>query len=137
MRSWQMITRDLAEIDGICFKIQFYSILINLYFSIPTMNRNRKRYSTDGGQPFLILKIQSMDRIGIMKMWFRQDGSMPSEGNQKIKLRGVPIQYYKIMISVFFNKNFTNLKLTYDKLKSQVNFAEPLPLFGLEQPSIK
>lgn len=36
---------------------------------------------------------------------------------------GVPIEYYKIIISVIFNKNFHNLKPHYDRLKNEINFS--------------
>lgn len=36
--------------------------------------------------------------------------------------RGVPIEYFKTIISVIFNKNFNNLKPYYDKLKKDVNY---------------
>jgi len=37
---------------------------------------------------------------------------------RRVTFRGVPIEYYKIIISVIFNKNFNNIKPTYDKLKN-------------------
>lgn len=49
----------------------------------------------------------------------------------------MPIEYYKTIISVIFNKNFNNLKPYYDKLKKEVNYTETVPLFGAEEPSLK
>jgi hypothetical protein len=38
---------------------------------------------------------------------------------------------------VIFNKNFNNLKPYYDKLKNEINFNEPVPLFGVEESSVR
>lgn len=54
-----------------------------------------------------------------LTMLNHKDGNMQSEGNPYlINSRGVPIIYYKSIISVIFNRNFEilNVKSTYEKL---------------------
>jgi len=49
-------------------------------------------------------------------MWSQKDGNMQSEGMPYlINSRGVPIIYFKAIISVIFNRNFEilNVKSTY------------------------
>ena len=62
---------------------------------------------------------------------------MLSEGTElprqvtTLQLRGVPLSYYKIIISVIFNRNFLNLRLPYERAKNEHPFFPPVPLFGL------
>ena len=50
--------------------------------------------------------------------------------------RGVPLEYYKIIISVVFNRNFHNLKITYERAKHE-DCGQGIPLFGLPFADIR
>jgi hypothetical protein len=49
----------------------------------------------------------------------------------------VPVEYFRTIISVIFNRNFNNLKPAYDKLKNETNFNDKIPLFGSEESTLK
>ena len=94
------------ETSGTPSKIQFSSTPTNSYSFTLITNRNRKRCSVGGKPPYPISKTSSTAKAGTTKTSSHPDGNTPSGGTLLVYLRGVPIEYYKIMISVFFNKNF-------------------------------
>jgi hypothetical protein len=105
------------KIDGTPSKIQFSSIPINSSFYTQTTKLSKQPSWTVGRQP-LISKLSNTERAETKRMWSQHDGNMQLRGKPSPLLRGVPIEYYKIIISVIFNKNFNNLKPYYDKLKN-------------------
>lgn len=118
--------------------------LIQRNSSSCTWDMISNRVCWSGTGRILIWRMQSLVGLGKLMMSSQSDGSTRYAGKHFIiNSRGVPIIFYKSIISVIFNRNFKilNVKSTYEKLLiehkiSQIRTKLP-PMFGLNETSLQ